>query len=116
MKIRKIIGRRSRGHETQISILTSGFNLPVLIRAFSRRLLLGAGIIAAFNLLHAQEAAMPVQGGAVSLADTNVDWNAMSDLEVELKAVESVPPMSADSLPEAATYWSAQHYPGSEEP
>jgi len=75
-----------------------------------------AGIIAALNLLHAQEAATPVQGGAVSLADTNVDWNAMSDLEVELKAVESVPPMSADSLPEAATYWSAQHYPGSEEP
>jgi len=47
---------------------------------------------------------MPVQGGAVSLTDTNVDRNAMSDLEVELKAVESVPPMLADSLPEAATH------------
>jgi len=109
MKIRKMMGRRSRGHETQISILTSGFNLPVLIRAFSRRLLLGAGIIAALNLLHAQETATPVQTGAATVASE-------SDLEVMLQAVESVPPMPADSLPEAATYWSAQHYPGSEEP
>lgn len=69
--------------------------------------------IAAALILRAQETAMPVQDGAISLTDTNVDWNSMSDLEVELKAIESVPAIPADSLPQAGTFWSAQHAPGS---
>jgi hypothetical protein len=76
--------------------------------------ILAVGIFAAL-MLRAQETAMPVQEGAISLTDTNVDWNSMSDLEVELKAIESVPPMPADSLPEAGTFWSAQHAPGTAE-
>jgi hypothetical protein len=74
--------------------------------------ILAIGISAAL-ILRAQEMEMPIQGGTISLTDTNVDWNSMSDLEVELKAVESVPPMPADSVPQAGTFWSAQHAPGS---
>ena len=32
---------------------------------------------------------MPVQGVTASLDDTNVDWNSLSDAQVELKAIES---------------------------
>src|SRR5665213_1414182 len=74
-----------------------------------------AGVVITLGLiiiLHAQDA---VQGGAVSLTDTNVDWNAMSDIQVELRAVESVPTMPAESLPTAGTFWSAQHAPGTAE-
>ncbi|HEY1718998.1 MAG TPA: hypothetical protein VGH42_11995, partial [Verrucomicrobiae bacterium] len=97
--MKKLISRRSRGDDlprlcastagTQTSIPASGFNS---IRAFSRRLLLCVGFIAMLSLLHAQEAA-PVSGGA----DSTVDWSSASDLEVELKAVESLPATPADS-------------------
>jgi hypothetical protein len=61
--------------------------------------------IALINFLHAQDTASPFQLDSATVA-------GMSDLEVELKAVESVPPMPAESLPEAGTFWSAQHAPG----
>jgi hypothetical protein len=64
--------------------------------------LCGAGILFALSgFLHAQD------------ATTTVD--SMTDLEVMLQAVESVQPMPASSLPDAGTYWSAQHAPGSAE-
>jgi hypothetical protein len=58
--------------------------------------ILAVGISAAL-MLRAQETATTVQDGAIS----TTDWNSASDLEVELKAVESLPVIPADSLPEA---------------
>jgi hypothetical protein len=40
----------------------------------------------------------------------------MSDLEVMLQAVESVPPMPAEDATNGSTFYAAQHYPGSTEP
>jgi hypothetical protein len=60
------------------------------------------------SLSHAQETATPVQGGAVSQ-----DVNSMSDTEVMLQAIESVPPAPAESAPRFSTFYSAQHAPGS---
>ena len=76
--------------------------------------ILAVGIFAAL-ILRAQEMAMPIQDGTISLTDTNVDWNSMSDLEVELKAIESVPAIPAANAPQVGTFWSAQHAPGSRE-
>ena len=72
----------------------------------------GGGLIVGLHLLHAQETAMPVQGGAIS----TVDWNTASDLQVMLQAVEMMPEVSADSLPRSGTFYSAQHAPGSAQP
>jgi len=71
-------------------------------------MLMGAGLFVSLNLLYSQDAASPFQLDSATVA-------GMSDLEVELKAVESVPPMPADSLPDAGTFWSAQHAPGTAE-
>jgi hypothetical protein len=63
-------------------------------------------------ILHAQEAATQIQGRAVS-----EDFSSMSDLELELKTVESVPPIPASDVPEmGAAFYSAQHAPGTPEP
>jgi hypothetical protein len=59
------------------------------------------------GLSHAQTTATPVQGGAVAQ-----DVNSMSDTEVLLQAIESVPPAPAASAPRAGTFFSAQHAPG----
>jgi hypothetical protein len=76
--------------------------------------LFGAGFMFALSgFLHAQEAA--TQNGTVSSADTATTVDSLTDLQVMLQAVESVPPMPAQSLPDAGTYWSAQHAPGSTE-
>ncbi|HEY5232170.1 MAG TPA: hypothetical protein VIK35_01370 [Verrucomicrobiae bacterium] len=67
-----------------------------------------AGVVFTLGLifiLHVQDTLTP---DATSVA-------AMSDLEVELKAVESVPPMPADSLPTSWTFRYSQHAPDSEE-
>ena len=64
-----------------------------------------SGVVLIFALsfnLHAQEASTP---DAAAVA-------TMSDTEILLQAVEMTTPMPADSLPEAGTYWSAQHAPG----
>jgi hypothetical protein len=66
-------------------------------------------------VLRAQEMATPVQEGAISLTDTNLDWNSMSDLEVELKTIEMTTPTPAANAPDVGTFWSAQHAPGSPE-
>ena len=59
------------------------------------------------GLSHAQTTATLVQSGAVAQ-----DVNSMSDTEVLLQAIESVPPAPAASAPRAATFFSAQHAPG----
>jgi uncharacterized Zn-binding protein involved in type VI secretion len=81
-------------------------------------ILAGVVLVFGFNfILHAQEKAMPVQGGTAS----TVDWNTASDLQVMLEAVEQTTPVSAEAITNdpAVTgfaYWSAQHAPGSSEP
>jgi hypothetical protein len=74
---------------------------------------LSAAGMAGLILAHAQQAATPVQGGATSLTDANVDWSSASDLEVMLLAVESVTPAPASSASRFGTFYSAQHAPGS---
>jgi fibronectin type III domain protein/alpha/beta hydrolase family protein DUF900 len=66
-------------------------------------LTLTAGILAVFVfVLHAQDSATSVQDDTV--ADTNVDWNSMSDFEVELKALEMTTPMPASELPDSSEW------------
>src|ERR1017187_357177 len=70
-------------------------------------IILSLASLIALSLSRAQETATPVQGGAVSQ-----DVNSMSDTEVMLQAIESVPPAPAASAPRAGTFYSAQHAPG----
>jgi hypothetical protein len=65
-------------------------------------------IFTQYSNLYSQDTASPFQLDSATVA-------GMSDLDVMLQAVESVPPMPAQSLPDAGTYWSAQHAPGSAE-
>ena len=73
---------------------------------------LSAAGMAGMMLAHAQQTATPVQSGATSLTEANVDWSSASDLEVMLLAVESVPPAPASSASRFGTFYSAQHAPG----
>ncbi|MDE3066003.1 MAG: hypothetical protein KGJ60_00485 [Verrucomicrobiota bacterium] len=80
--------------------------------------LFSIGFILGLLLLHAQETA-PVQDGSFSLTDTNMDWASPSDAQIELMAIEQVPPIPYEELPDAGlagTYWSAQHSPVSPVP
>jgi len=76
-----------------------------------RNLLIGmvitGSLVASLHFLHAQETTMPGQVGAVSQ-----DANSLSDLQVMLQVIESVPPAPAASAPMAGTFYSAQHAPG----
>jgi hypothetical protein len=76
-------------------------------------LLLATGLIIGLHFLHAQDVATFTQAGAASLTDTNVDWDSLSDLEVELKTIEAMPTVSAATLSnqdlEYASFYSAQH-------
>ena len=63
--------------------------------------LCGVALAASFYFVHAQE---------IATSDQSVQ--AMSDTEVMLRALESTTPTPATSLPQAGTYWSAQHAPG----
>jgi uncharacterized Zn-binding protein involved in type VI secretion len=74
-------------------------------------LFIPGAFIALLNVLHAQETGTAVQSGAVS-----EDVSSMSDLEVELQALEQTTPIPASQLPDAGTFWSAQHSPVSPEP
>jgi hypothetical protein len=62
-------------------------------------------LVCAAGLLHAQETATPVQGGTASV-------NSMSDTEVMLQAIESVPPSPASTVQRGGTFYSAKHAPG----
>jgi hypothetical protein len=73
---------------------------------------LSAAGMAGMMLAHAQQTTTPVQGGATSLTEANVDWSSASDLEVMLLAVESVTPAPASSASRFGTFYSAQHAPG----
>ncbi|MGH7975220.1 MAG: hypothetical protein ACREC8_01020 [Limisphaerales bacterium] len=77
-------------------------------------LLIIGGFIVALNFLHAQDTTSTTD--TTSVTDTNIDWNSMSDAEVELLALEQTTPIPASQLPDAGTFWSAQHSPVSPEP
>ena len=62
---------------------------------------------------------MPIQGGMPILMDTNDDVSGLSDAEVELRAIEAIPPIPFGQLTERdliGTFYSAQHSPISPEP
>jgi Alpha/beta hydrolase of unknown function (DUF900) len=88
-----------------------------------RRLFAGilftTGLIAGLYFLHAQDATI-AQSGTPSVTDTNVDWNSLSDAQIELMVIEQVSPTPYSELPEGdqagGTFWSAQHSPVSTEP
>lgn len=87
---------------TLINIMRTKNNAPRnFITVLSLSCLTGLG------LSHAQTAATAVQGGAGSQ-----DVRSLSDTEVLLQAIESVPPAPAASAPRAGTFFSAQHAPG----
>jgi Alpha/beta hydrolase of unknown function (DUF900) len=46
------------------------------------------------------------------LTDWNADASNLSDMEVELKAIETATPVAASSVPSFGNYYSAQHAPG----
>ena len=71
------------------------------IRNVPGGLLIISGLVAALNFLHAQEAAMPDQS-----IQTATATDAM------LQAAESLPTIPATDAPQAGTFWSAQHAPG----
>lgn len=70
--------------------------------------LFGIGLIVGLHLLPAQETATSNPNGL-----TVQELNSMSDLQVMLQAIESVPPIPAASVPKVGTFYSAQHPPGS---
>jgi hypothetical protein len=72
------------------------------------------GFIALLSLLHAQETATLDQNVDASLTVTN-GISAMTDLEVELNAIEMTTPLPATNSPDFGNFYSAQHAPGSEE-
>ncbi len=69
------------------------------------------GFVAVFTLLHAQETAIPTQSGV--LTATN-DVSAMSDLQVEVQAIEMTTPEPASAAPLDGNFYSTQHLPGTE--
>jgi hypothetical protein len=75
------------------------------IRSFLIGIFIAGSLATSLHFLHAQTTL--VQSGAVAQ-----DVNSMSDTEVLLQAIESVPPAPATSAPRAGTFFSAQHAPG----
>ncbi len=72
-------------------------------------LLFSAALIVSWRLVHAQEAS--AQTSVFPVTETNVDWNSLSDFEVEMKAIESMPTVSAaqfDKMGLRGTFYSAQ--------
>ena len=67
------------------------------------------GLIGSLLFVHAQTVTKTIQSSAASLDDPNVNWASLSDVEVELKAIEATTPVAADALPFAGTFISAQH-------
>jgi hypothetical protein len=71
-------------------------------------------VFAGWKLSQAQDATTTDQSG------TNVDWNSLSDAQIELMAIEQIPPTPYSQLPEGdqagGTFWSAQHSPVSAVP
>ena len=76
-------------------------------------LLCAAGLFAVLHFAHAQTT--PDTGSAVT-TDPDADVSNLSDLEVELKALELATPLAASNVPATGNFYSAQHAPGSATP
>lgn len=68
-----------------------------------------SGFIVSLVFVHAQTVNKILSIGTISLDDPNVNWNAFSDFEVELMAVEATTPLLAESVTRANGYYSAQY-------
>jgi hypothetical protein len=75
-------------------------------------LLLASGLFFALHFAHAQATA---DTGSAVTTDPNTDVSDLSDLEVELKALEMATPIAASNEPSVGNFYSAQHAPGSAE-
>ena len=75
-------------------------------------LLLTVGLFVALHFAHAQATA---DTGSAVMTDSNEDVSNLSDLAVELKALEMATPIAASNEPSVGNFYSAQHAPGSAE-
>jgi hypothetical protein len=76
-----------------------------LIKRMVSALLVGGGLMAGSNFVHAQETATP-----------DDSLQAITDLDVMIQALESTTPLPATAAPNAGNFYSAQHAPNTEEP
>jgi hypothetical protein len=72
--------------------------------------LCAAGLFAVLHFAHAQTTS---DTGSAVTTDPDADVSNLSDLEVELKALEMATPLAASNLPASGNFYSAQHAPGS---
>jgi hypothetical protein len=76
-------------------------------------LLCAAGL---FAVLHFAQAQTTSDTGSAVATDPDADVSNLSDLEVELKALEMATPLAASNIPASGNFYSAQHAPGSATP
>jgi hypothetical protein len=79
------------------------------IRSSFRCCAIIGGLIASLVFIRAQTVNKSLSIGKISLDDPNVNWNAFSDFEVELMAVEATTPLPAEAVARASGYYSAQY-------
>ena len=82
------------------------------VRTALTGLLLTLGLFAGLHHAHSQTSDTT---GQPVMTDPNQDVSNLSDLEVELKALEMATPLAASNAPSAGNFYSAQHAPGSAE-
>ncbi|MGA2871880.1 MAG: hypothetical protein ABSF34_22305, partial [Verrucomicrobiota bacterium] len=72
--------------------------------------------IGLFVALHFARAQATADTGSAVMTDPNEDVSNLSDLEVELRALETATPLAASNFPASGNFYSAQHAPGSATP
>ena len=70
--------------------------------------ILSLAFLIALSLSHAQ--------GTATASASQQEVNSLSDTEVMLQTIESVPPAPASTAPRTGTFWSAAHAPGTRSP
>ncbi|MGA2871679.1 MAG: hypothetical protein ABSF34_21275, partial [Verrucomicrobiota bacterium] len=71
--------------------------------------------LALFGALHFAHAQATADTGSAVTTDPDADVSNLSDLAVELRALESATPLAASNFPASGNFYSAQHAPGSAE-
>ena len=82
------------------------------VRTAVTGLLLALGLFAGLQQANSQNSDTT---GQPVMTDPNQDVSNLSDLEVELRALEMATPLAASNAPSAGNFYSAQHAPGSAE-
>jgi hypothetical protein len=72
--------------------------------------------IGLFIALHFARAQATADTGSAVMTDPETDMSNLSDLEVELRALELATPLAASNAPASGNFYSAQHAPGSSSP